>query len=204
MKICTKCHNNTTNRGSWCKTCRADAERLRRRAKGIKEKTFSKIKDGHKTCAICSEFKPLTDFSPAKRGKGMVSYACKPCVVESRTTNENRKKGAAYTKNYRNIRRNRWRALHRIACWESKHSVIVPKDGTVTDEFLDELYGTSHCYYCENEIPPCKRTADHIVSLSAGGSHSSSNLAMACRSCNSKKRDLSEQEFRRKLNDNKS
>lgn len=202
MKICTKCHNNETVSGSWCRSCRSDAERMRRRSKGIKEKIFSEIKDGHKSCAICSEFKPLSDFSPAKRGKGMVSYACKRCVAKSRTAPENRKKSTTYTQNYRNIRRNRWRALHRIACWESKHSVVVPKDGTVTDEFLDKLYETSHCYYCNNEIPAYKRTADHIVSLSAGGSHSSTNLVMACRSCNSKKRDLSEQEFRRKLNDN--
>lgn len=202
MKICTKCLNNEAISGSWCRACRSEAERLRRRTKGIKEKVFSEIKDGRKSCNICSEFKPLSDFYPAIRGKGLVSYACKTCLAKSRDTQGNRKKSVAYTQNYRNLRRNRWRALHRIACWESKHSVSVPKDGTVTDEFLDGLYNTTRCYYCTEDIPPSKRTADHVISLASGGSHSADNLVMACKSCNSKKRDLPEQEFRRRLNAN--
>src|SRR3546814_1357849 len=36
--------------------------------------------------------------------------------------------------------------------------ITVTCDGTVTDEFLFELYSKNICYYCETETPKEKRT----------------------------------------------
>lgn len=43
------------------------------------------------------------------------------------------------------------------------------------------------CYLCKKLIPIDHRHVDHIVPLSQGGAHRSSNLAVACDECNLKK-----------------
>lgn len=68
-------------------------------------------------------------------------------------------------------------------------------DGTVTDSFLESLYSTENCYYCNKLIERKDRTMDHKISVSQGGSHSTFNLVMACRSCNCSKRHKSPEEF---------
>lgn len=51
-----------------------------------------------------------------------------------------------------------------------------------------EFYGW-RCVYCGGELTPSTVRQDHILPLSKGGTNWASNLAPACQSCNSKKRD---------------
>lgn len=44
------------------------------------------------------------------------------------------------------------------------------------------------CCYCYSTFPTSILTIDHVVPLSKGGAHTASNLALACFSCNSRKR----------------
>jgi hypothetical protein len=44
-----------------------------------------------------------------------------------------------------------------------------------------------HCYLCGELIPMGQRHVDHIMPLSKGGSHTASNLAIACAHCNMSK-----------------
>ncbi|MGA6925954.1 MAG: HNH endonuclease [Desulfosarcina sp.] len=46
------------------------------------------------------------------------------------------------------------------------------------------------CHYCHRETPPASLTMDHIVPLARGGKSTKGNLAPACKSCNTKKKQL--------------
>lgn len=46
------------------------------------------------------------------------------------------------------------------------------------------------CHYCGRSIPPRELTMDHIVPLSRGGRSVKGNVVPACKTCNSKKKQL--------------
>lgn len=54
------------------------------------------------------------------------------------------------------------------------------------------------CVYCQSSQD---LTIDHKVPESRGGSHTADNLCTACRACNAKKRDLTQQEFLARYNE---
>lgn len=47
----------------------------------------------------------------------------------------------------------------------------------------------STCYICGQKLEGRQVTLDHVIPLAKGGSHKADNLKVACRSCNSRKRD---------------
>ena len=51
------------------------------------------------------------------------------------------------------------------------------------------------CYLCGDLIPKRHRHVDHIISISKGGVHRPSNLAVACDECNMKKHDKMPEEI---------
>lgn len=51
------------------------------------------------------------------------------------------------------------------------------------------------CFYCQ---ATGKMTIDHVVAIARGGTDSIGNLVAACKSCNSRKRELTIMEWRRK------
>lgn len=183
----------------WCRSCRTECERQRRLAKGITPKRLSRIKGGEKLCMECETMKPMTEFSPAVRGLGGVAAYCRPCMnVRFKSAPEVASEATAA---YRRRHRERHLAAHRVHQHNRKQSVRATDDGTVTDAFLKALYGTEHCTYCSNFTERQFRTADHRIPLARGGSHSASNLVMACNSCNSRKRDRTDIEFREQVID---
>ncbi len=46
------------------------------------------------------------------------------------------------------------------------------------------------CHYCNRSTPPRDLTMDHIVPLSRGGRSVKGNVVPACKSCNTKKKQL--------------
>src|SRR6266849_8481712 len=52
------------------------------------------------------------------------------------------------------------------------------------------------CYYCEKLFPVSKITVEHIIPLTRGGMHISSNLAWSCKPCNSRKHNKTIAEWR--------
>lgn len=57
------------------------------------------------------------------------------------------------------------------------------------------------CFYCEKRVGQgtlLKKTADHIVPRSRGGSNAYYNLVTSCEPCNLKKGNLTYEEFLRK------
>ncbi|MDL2274681.1 HNH endonuclease [Desulfosarcina sp. OttesenSCG-928-G10] len=46
------------------------------------------------------------------------------------------------------------------------------------------------CYYCGQETPASELTMDHIIPLSRGGKTTKGNVAPACKTCNTQKKQL--------------
>lgn len=135
-----------------------------------------------KECRHCKVSKPLTDFTPSKRGIQGVAAYCKPCFAD-KYRNKDRAKEA--TARYRAKHPERWRAAHRLHQLKRRNSIVATCDGTVTDSFLIELYNRTECYWCKQFVVRENRTLEHIIELIDGGVHSTSNIEMACSSCNS-------------------
>src|SRR5690606_31410640 len=74
-----------------------------------------------------------------------------------------------------------------------------PSDAGITQSSLRARDGDS-CAYCSvgldfkryrrGEVPKNRATIDHVVPVARGGAHVWSNVVLACRACNSSKRDL--------------
>lgn len=196
--ICPKCgvaqekDQYQSGRVNWCRTCRRERQRLDRREAGVAEKKFSIILEGDKKCTHCGEMKPITMFSPAKRGRGGVGSYCKPCAVARVDRVAVREK----TRAYRERHRERARAAHRVRMFEYRTARKVTSDGSVTDALLKALYASEECHYCGEQTPREFRTVDHRTPLARGGGHTADNLVMACRTCNCSKRDKTEAEYR--------
>ncbi len=182
--------------GGQCRECKTAYMKAKRESSGIKPKKFSKIEDGKKLCMHCDCMKPLEEFSPMKRGLGGLSAYCKPCFAQH--YRQTREVARAATAAYRKRHRARHLAAHRIRMYEYRKKKRVTSDGTATDEFLNGLYATEYCHYCLQFTEEDLRTADHVIALDLGGSHSASNLVMACWTCNCSKRNLTEEEFMKK------
>ena len=46
------------------------------------------------------------------------------------------------------------------------------------------------CHYCGRQIPAAELTMDHIVPVARGGKSTKGNVVPACKSCNTKKKQL--------------
>lgn len=205
--ICCKCSvaQEPTNFqkgkvGGWCLSCRAEAERAKRAQNGAKPKLRPKVTEDAKECLKCRIILPLFSFSPSERGRLGLSSYCKECV---NLKVKDREKQRQATATYRLVNREVYLAQHRLNMFKRRTGKEATSDGSVSEEFLRALYSKETCRYCKTYVEPKDRTADHIESLAVGGKHSASNLDMACRSCNSAKRTLSEQDFMERLNGSK-
>ncbi len=58
-----------------------------------------------------------------------------------------------------------------------------------------KIRSVARCRYCRRTVPKVDRTVDHIIPLCKGGTNAKTNLAMACRSCNDAKKNMTEVQF---------
>lgn len=201
MKTCSKCKctkslNNFSvtkrdgdviiSRNSWCNKCRTEYNRQRNghsEAKRYDDKPELNIKQ----CRSCMELKDFSLFSPVSRGKYGLSSKCKPCAASYAKQDHVRENNVKACAKYREVRKYRWRANHRITQAKRRGLIAETSDGSVTDDFLKSVYETEICYWCKKVIPEENRTLEHIEELVSGGKHIASNITMACGSCNSKR-----------------
>lgn len=96
---------------------------------------------------------------------------------------------------------NRWYATHREAWSFHVRNRKLSKVGHVTPGEWREIKASfdHKCFYCGTR--PARLTQDHFVPLSKGGVHSAENIVPACQSCNSRKRDLSAEEFKKRCSE---
>lgn len=180
-----------------CRACKTLSEKNRRARIGIAPKRFSRIVGNTKECLDCLMFLDMSLFRNSKRGSGGKGAYCIQCQDKrSRTVYKDLERSRLNTARYRAVNKERWRSLHRINQFNRRSAISALSDGTVTDTTLKLLYEQTLCTYCEKDTPEDKRTVDHVVPLAKGGLHSSSNLVMACRSCNSSKQERTLEEWR--------
>jgi hypothetical protein len=87
------------------------------------------------------------------------------------------------------------------AAWQArkraiKAGVSISLDPAIIDFY--EFAGTAAsapCVYCGEDPGPGGREVDHKVSFAKGGPHALDNLCVACKTCNSTKRDKTAEEF---------
>jgi 5-methylcytosine-specific restriction endonuclease McrA len=72
---------------------------------------------------------------------------------------------------------------------------------TIQTVYEDNIkkYGTLTCYLCLETIEFGKDTLEHKIPFTRNGTNEYTNLAIACKSCNSKKHNKTEEEYREKL-----
>jgi 5-methylcytosine-specific restriction protein A len=56
--------------------------------------------------------------------------------------------------------------------------------------------GKGVCYHCEKKFSKENLTMDHLIPLSRGGRSSKKNIVVACKGCNSHKKNLTVAEIR--------
>ena len=100
--------------------------------------------------------------------------------------------------------RDRWKAEHpkRIrAFWKDntyrRRALKAEAEGDFTFAEFTDLCNEAgwKCFYCGCGLSPETATADHMIPLSRGGGNGIENIALACRSCNSRKHDKTVEEF---------
>lgn len=74
--------------------------------------------------------------------------------------------------------------------WQQNYRARKRAGGSITgNDMRRVLTESALCFYCESPYTADRRpTVDHVVPLSKGGTNDLSNLVSCCRSCNSKKR----------------
>lgn len=77
---------------------------------------------------------------------------------------------------------------------EKRRALKLGAVGEFTEaDWLDLLEWTEHrCFYCGKRV---KLEQDHLIPLSRQGAHDRTNIVPACRSCNSRKKDKTYEEF---------
>lgn len=163
-----------------------------------------------KACSKCGKEQPLQNFYWRNRRLGKRRNDCRTCAIAAQKRRNSTPEGRArrreisaayYQRNKEAHKRAvyRWRENNpdKIREIERRYYRNKPTkkivnarrrrlERAVRDPELNEYAAIVHldpCVYCgspSNEI-------EHIVPLSRGGQHASSNIAAACRSCNAKK-----------------
>ena len=87
-----------------------------------------------------------------------------------------------------------------------KKRIWLEKAGLLTLQTIQQVYEdnikkyrTLTCYLCSKSIKFGKDCLEHKIPLSKGGTNEKKNLAIAHRSCNAKKYNKTEEEYRKEM-----
>lgn len=145
-----------------------------------------------KKCSKCSEVKRFNLFYNQSHTKDGLTSQCKDCINEYNSFHKERKR--MYDFVYRQANREHikkvkgvYYAANRETHANRGHVRRSRKHNNgvfhILKKELKRLYN-SPCFYCGSTD---KITADHIVPISRGGTHSIGNLVPACSFCNGSK-----------------
>ena len=101
--------------------------------------------------------------------------------------------GISYTKEYKTLHNQRYKALKKAG-----GDLPIARIQLVYEDNIKK-YGTLTCYLCYCPIKFGKDELEHKIPLSRGGTNEYNNLAIAHKSCNCKKHDKTEKEYRKEI-----
>ena len=67
--------------------------------------------------------------------------------------------------------------------------------GKAMHEITYEMKGRNKCFYCKEEFEEDKMTVDHMIPQERGGPTITNNLVPSCNKCNSKKSNMTTEQF---------
>lgn len=174
----------------------------------------------YKTCSKCKQTKPKIDFGIHKKTLDGLYSQCFICHRKSRAEYRKRQAQAIKLQQKDNYQRNRQKRIdysakrikqnperHKayMAISKRRNHVKVAADTRrrnarrkdngvfkITKKELQHLLALP-CFYCGSKQ---NQTIDHVVAIARGGTDSIGNLITACKSCNSRKRQLTIMEWR--------
>jgi 5-methylcytosine-specific restriction endonuclease McrA len=172
-----------------CKECRSKDRLMGKMLKGFIPKEDVVITETTKQCTICREHKTFDKFRNNKKGILGKTAACKDCSIKKalKVKLKYPEKQKQYDIKYKEKDPERYKAKSNKAAAKRRALKLNNTIEVVTTEFVRNLYATEICCYCKQYIERENRTMEHIIPLTRGGSHSPSNLAMACFKCNHSK-----------------
>lgn len=102
----------------------------------------------------------------------------------------------------------KWRTKDRIRkqrkLYKAQRKIYEQQSGELTLQIIQRVYednikkyGTLTCYLCKNPIPFGGDSLEHKTPLSRNGLNIYENLEIACKSCNSRKHNKTEEEYRK-------
>lgn len=180
--------------------------------------------DGTRACSRCAERKAIDQFDKVKSAKLGRRSTCKSCRsadmkawyqanAEKRRAAQ-RARRAENPEKYREIDRSRnsqeaQRELHADRVHRRRALVSGGRvDPGLTRGNLRKQYG-DECFYCcvemdfrrlrkSERFPTELATIEHVVPISAGGTHTWDNVVLACWGCNRSKRNTPLEEWQRR------
>lgn len=151
-----------------------EAEVVREAVTGVQDEVTTK------QCIGCAEVKSTTEFY--KKKDGLQPY-CKPCDSRGVREREARRRGT--------FREKCSDALKDSRKATKKAARITGREIENTLSYYQVLFtlGGDECAYCESYLAQSEKTLDHIIPMTEGGSNTFDNIALACTSCNSTKKN---------------
>lgn len=154
-----------------------------------------------RACTGCGETKPIAEFTKQKLGRGGRRATCRTCsrAISKAWREANPEKWRAIREAY--VRNNLAKEKARHLRWTRANPHMVTARNSrrrsqllgafVEDVDVAAIYDRDGwlCGICGHPVKRGQESLDHVIPLSRGGMHESTNVQIAHRSCNSAKRD---------------
>ena len=131
-----------------------------------------------KICSRCETEKTIEEFYGEKRSH---CIACERVAARKRMSIY----GATFKGKASQALSSSRKAVKKI---EQSEGITIDNTMTLMDVLL--ILSQDKCAYCSEAIQEKDRTVDHITPMRYGGGNTFDNCVMACRTCNSVKRDM--------------